>query len=277
MILNTIITMMKTKNDFICDDLINITSYIDTRYNLESGANQNTIAAVLKKLFKHEFKHKNILFLLSTEHPQKQATWHYYFGYVSNQKLEIEYLFEQKMQMDVFDLLSSFTDKHRIFRLDQMNHIHLKELLNLPDWHQTLSNLLKQANDIQIDDYFFDAERRFYQTSTNTLNQHPLYEHYRKVLTHFRLGGSMTCSLNDDQYHWPHIYFLANQSIEDREDLIFDIDYLGGAIPFSTTFKLIYENLRQSSLDARLDIAPYLRSELFEINSSIQRHKKTQH
>lgn len=268
---------MKTQNCFICDDLINITSYVDTRYNLESGANQDAIATVLKKLFKHEFKHKNIIFLLSTEHPKKQAKWHYYFAYVSNQKLKIEYLFEQKMQMNVFDLVSSITDQYSIFRLDQMNHIHLKELLTLPDWHQNFSNLLQQANDTQIDDYFFDAERRFYHTHTKRLNQHPLYEHYKKVLTDFRLGGSMTCTLEDDRYHWSHIYFLANQAIEDREDLVFDIDYLGRAIPFSKKFELIYENLRQSSLDARLDTAPYLRSELFEINSTIQWRKKTQH
>ncbi|AMW78572.1 hypothetical protein AMD27_06540 [Acinetobacter sp. TGL-Y2] len=87
----------------------------------------------------------------------------------------------------------------------------------------------------------------------------------------------MTCILKEDQYHWPHIYFLANQAIKDREDLIFDIDYLGRAIPFSKKFELIYENLRQSSLDARLDITPYLKSELFEINSTIQWRKKTQH
>ncbi|QIO05595.1 hypothetical protein [Acinetobacter shaoyimingii] len=87
----------------------------------------------------------------------------------------------------------------------------------------------------------------------------------------------MTCTLKDDQYHWPHIYYLANQAIEDREDLIFDMDYLGRAIPFSKKFELIYENLRQSSLNAQLDISPLLRSELFEIDSTIQRRKKTQH
>lgn len=271
-----IIKIMKTKENFICDDVINITSYVSTRYNLESGAHEDAIAALLKKLFNHNFKYKNILFLLCTEHPRKKNRWHYYFAHTSPQKLEIEYLFEHNKQLNVFDLVSFILTPNSRFATDQRKHIKLNDLLNLPDWDQILAELFKQAEKVQIEEYFFDAERRFYQTAKNKLESHHLYKHYKTVLTNFRLGGSMTCTFKDDQYHWPHIYYLANQAIEDREDLIFDIDYLGRAIPFDTKFESIYENLSLASLNASLDVSPFLRSELFEIDSRIQWRKKTQ-
>ncbi|MEG0483525.1 MAG: hypothetical protein RR231_12210 [Acinetobacter sp.] len=257
---------------FFCKELLNLTAYTDTQYQDDCPWR---FEPALELIFKKKLtKYKKLLCIICVEHPHKASVLHYFLAALENNKPihtiplgsnSIDPTQPLIQQSAIQNAKKSYLN--RSFRADKTwKPTSIKELLEIPEWPILIDELTRRTQNLSIQEYLYDPCIRFYHTNKNKLRHHPNYAIYKEVLTHLRLSGSFTTPKINHQYHWPYCYFLANQGIEDRPDLVIDCDYLGEGLALSNSCIDLYKLLRESSLIHSTNIRPIFRSEIFRLN-----------